>query len=191
MHFSNICKLLSVTAKEKLLGRKHQVFCAFLLLPKHTYSPGYLDGRTLVFKAMLRLLPLFLYPPHKGIVISSSFHLLGILLSNSAFTNSLTEWETEAGRCLGHGKYQELRFEPPGPGLPVVRLPSWLPPFTLVQLEVLEAHGCKGEGGLPGGGSAGAWRSAVGYSEARLANNTRVAFPLACVSNIFTLTCTK
>lgn len=55
-----------------------------------------------MFKAVLRLLPLSLYPlpPNKGIVVSSSFHLLGILLSNSAFTNSLTEWETEAGRCL-------------------------------------------------------------------------------------------
>lgn len=141
---------------------------------------------TLVFKAVL---PLSRPPtPNKGIVVSSSLHLLGILLSNSAFTNSLTEWETEAWRCLGHSKYQELRFKPPGPGPPVVRLPSWLPPFALVQLEVLEAHGCKGKGGLPGGGSTGARRSAVGNSEVRLANNTCVALPLACVSNIFTLT---
>lgn len=40
------------------------------------------------------------------------------------------------------------------------------------QLEVLEAHGCKGEGGLPGRGSAGARGLAVGYSEVRLANNS-------------------
>lgn len=34
VHFSNICKLLSVTAKSKLSVRKHQVFCiAFLLFP--------------------------------------------------------------------------------------------------------------------------------------------------------------
>lgn len=31
VHFSNICKLLSVTAKDKVLGRKHQVFCCFSL----------------------------------------------------------------------------------------------------------------------------------------------------------------
>lgn len=33
VHFSNICKLLSVTAKSKLSGRKHQVFCTAFLRP--------------------------------------------------------------------------------------------------------------------------------------------------------------
>lgn len=63
VHFSNICKLLSVTAKEKLLGRKHQVFCAFLLLPKHTYSPGYLDGRNTGVQGCAAAVTPFSLPP--------------------------------------------------------------------------------------------------------------------------------